>query len=174
MGRSCSIQTRCRYQPVVPSDGSGNRAATVSFPEDGDWGHEPLEEEGFTYERAFETDGEYDSYCRPHESAGMVGTVVGYGAKSAQGHRRSQSDPATNSCSILIHSVSRRERRSLSPESLAATTSPSRASPTVRTGKASSGFCRPASSTDGHSTYPERTSTTSNHTRLPGWSANSK
>jgi hypothetical protein len=71
----------------------------VSFPEEGDWGHEPLEEEGFTYERAFETDGEYDSYCRPHESAGMVGTVVGYGAKSAQGHRRSQSDPATNSCS---------------------------------------------------------------------------
>lgn len=31
---------------------------------------------GETYEHTFETPGEYQYYCIPHEAAGMVGTVV--------------------------------------------------------------------------------------------------
>ncbi|MFC6787572.1 plastocyanin/azurin family copper-binding protein [Halobaculum halobium] len=38
-------------------------------------GHEPLEDEGFSFEVTFETTGTYEYYCDPHRSLGMVGTV---------------------------------------------------------------------------------------------------
>ena len=38
-------------------------------------GHEPLEDEGFSFEVTFETTGTYEYYCEPHQSLGMVGTV---------------------------------------------------------------------------------------------------
>jgi plastocyanin len=47
-----------------------------SQPEGAGWkGHEPIENEGFTYSHTFETLGTYEYYCQPHESAGMVGTI---------------------------------------------------------------------------------------------------
>jgi plastocyanin len=45
-------------------------------PEGSGWsGHEPIENTGFTYSHTFETLGEYEYYCQPHESAGMIGTI---------------------------------------------------------------------------------------------------
>jgi hypothetical protein len=47
-----------------------------STPEGGSWeGHEPIENEGFTYEHTFETKGKYEYHCQPHKSAGMVATL---------------------------------------------------------------------------------------------------
>lgn len=40
------------------------------------WSTELLSEEGATVERTFETEGVYDYFCTPHESLGMVGTVI--------------------------------------------------------------------------------------------------
>ncbi|MUV57832.1 plastocyanin/azurin family copper-binding protein [Halogeometricum sp. CBA1124] len=48
-----------------------------SQPEDAGWeGHEPIENTGFTYSHTFETLGEYAFHCTPHQSAGMVGTII--------------------------------------------------------------------------------------------------
>ncbi|MFB6295910.1 MAG: plastocyanin/azurin family copper-binding protein [Halobacteriales archaeon] len=40
------------------------------------WNSKLLSEEGTTFEYTFETEGVYDYYCTPHESLGMVGTVI--------------------------------------------------------------------------------------------------
>lgn len=40
------------------------------------WDSGTLSEEGDKYQHTFETEGVYDYYCRPHESAGMLGSVV--------------------------------------------------------------------------------------------------
>ena len=42
----------------------------------GDWGHQPLENQGFTYSHTFESAGENPYVCEPHASAGMTGTVI--------------------------------------------------------------------------------------------------
>ncbi|WP_439026765.1 plastocyanin/azurin family copper-binding protein [Haloarchaeobius sp. DT45] len=48
-----------------------------SQPEGANWeGHEPIENEGFTYEHTFETPGTYEYACEPHRTLGMVGTIV--------------------------------------------------------------------------------------------------
>ncbi|MDS0298156.1 plastocyanin/azurin family copper-binding protein [Halogeometricum sp. S1BR25-6] len=47
-----------------------------STPEGANWsGHEPIENEGFTYTHTFGTLGTYEYHCAPHETAGMVGTI---------------------------------------------------------------------------------------------------
>ncbi|MEF8814822.1 MAG: plastocyanin/azurin family copper-binding protein [Halovenus sp.] len=49
----------------------------LRMPEEADpWSTELLSEEGRTAEHTFETEGVYDYYCTPHESVGMVGTVI--------------------------------------------------------------------------------------------------
>ncbi|WP_101296379.1 plastocyanin/azurin family copper-binding protein [Halegenticoccus soli] len=45
-------------------------------PNQGDWGHQPLEDTGFEFEHTFEEVAEYEYVCEPHESAGMVGTII--------------------------------------------------------------------------------------------------
>jgi plastocyanin len=45
-------------------------------PESGDWGHQPLENAGFTYEHTFESAGENPYVCTPHASAGMEGVIT--------------------------------------------------------------------------------------------------
>ena len=45
-------------------------------PAEGDWGHEPLENPGFTYEHTFESASTNEYWCQPHKSAGMVGSVI--------------------------------------------------------------------------------------------------
>lgn len=47
------------------------------IPEDAsEWDSDTLSEPGATFEQTFETAGVYDYYCRPHESSGMLGTVI--------------------------------------------------------------------------------------------------
>jgi halocyanin-like protein len=42
----------------------------------GDWsGHEAIENEGFSYQHTFETEGVYKYYCQPHLALGMKGVV---------------------------------------------------------------------------------------------------
>ncbi|MFC6724716.1 plastocyanin/azurin family copper-binding protein, partial [Halobium palmae] len=64
---------------VWQSDGHNVVADTV--PEGASWsgtqgGDGTLYDTGHTYSHTFETLGEYSYYCTPHESAGMVGTVI--------------------------------------------------------------------------------------------------
>lgn len=40
------------------------------------WNSDLLTEEGATFTKTFETEGVYDYFCSPHESVGMVGTVI--------------------------------------------------------------------------------------------------
>ncbi|NIB98024.1 halocyanin domain-containing protein [Halobacterium sp. R2-5] len=48
-----------------------------SQPEDASWGgHEPIEDEGFSFTHTFETNGTYLYYCEPHLSVGMKGAIV--------------------------------------------------------------------------------------------------
>ncbi|ELZ27281.1 plastocyanin [Halogeometricum pallidum JCM 14848] len=47
-----------------------------SQPEGSNWsGHEPIENEGFSYKHTFSTLGTYEYHCQPHKSAGMVGSI---------------------------------------------------------------------------------------------------
>jgi plastocyanin len=45
-------------------------------PESGDWGHQSIEGQGFTYSHTFEQAGENPYVCTPHASAGMQGTIT--------------------------------------------------------------------------------------------------
>lgn len=52
-----------------------------SVPEGASWegtegGESTTYDTGYTYSHTFETEGTYEYYCAPHESAGMVGSVV--------------------------------------------------------------------------------------------------
>ncbi|MFB6159873.1 MAG: halocyanin domain-containing protein [Haloferacaceae archaeon] len=48
-----------------------------SQPEGAGWeGHSPIENQGFSYEHTFETEGLYKYYCQPHLSLGMKGAIV--------------------------------------------------------------------------------------------------
>lgn len=65
---------------------SGAHSATAYHPDNdrplrqpesaGTWDSGILTEVGAEYERTFDVPGVYDYYCAPHESVGMVGTVV--------------------------------------------------------------------------------------------------
>lgn len=75
-------------------------------PEEGDWGHEPLEDQGFTYEHTFEQAGEYPYVCTPHASAGMEGTViVGGGSGSGGGGGEEEVDPEEMGVPFQAHYV---------------------------------------------------------------------
>jgi plastocyanin len=65
---------------------SGSHTATAYHPDndqpqlvpDGTepWDSGMLSEEGETFERTFETEGVYHYYCAPHETGGMIGSVI--------------------------------------------------------------------------------------------------
>jgi plastocyanin len=40
------------------------------------WDSGTMSEQGATFKHTFETEGVYDYYCTPHESLGMVGSIV--------------------------------------------------------------------------------------------------
>lgn len=47
------------------------------IPDDAEaWDSGSMSEQGATFEHTFETEGVYDYYCRPHESTGMLGSVI--------------------------------------------------------------------------------------------------
>ncbi|MFC7136418.1 plastocyanin/azurin family copper-binding protein [Halobaculum litoreum] len=105
----------------------GHNIVVDSQPSGGGWeGHEPLEDEGFSYEFTFETTGVYEYYCTPHQSLGMVGTVEvveqpdadGDGRGTARGaglreeprHRLVHRDGRDPGPRVLLHEVRRRLR----------------------------------------------------------------
>ena len=48
-----------------------------SQPDGAGWeGHQPIENAGFEYSHTFDTAGEYDFHCQPHQDLGMVGTII--------------------------------------------------------------------------------------------------
>jgi len=54
-----------------------HNVAVQSQPSGASWeGHESLEVAPFTYSHTFDTLGEYEYVCTPHESQGMVGSIV--------------------------------------------------------------------------------------------------
>lgn len=60
---------------------SGHNVRPDSQPADADWtgtpgGENETYDSGYVYEFAFEVAGRYEYYCAPHQSFGMVGTVV--------------------------------------------------------------------------------------------------
>lgn len=65
------------YEDTIPEDAAyfasggfdSEDAAVEAYPDEGNV------TEGETYEHTFETTGEYEYYCIPHEMNGMVGTV---------------------------------------------------------------------------------------------------
>ncbi len=60
--------------PVKFTWGSGGHNVS---PSEGDWGHQPIEDEGFSFTTSpFQETGEYGYVCTPHESAGMTGTII--------------------------------------------------------------------------------------------------
>ena len=72
-------------------------------PESGDWGHQPIEDEGFTYEHTFESAGENPYVCTPHASAGMQGTImVGSGS---EGGGKEEVDPEEMGVPFQAHYV---------------------------------------------------------------------
>jgi len=77
-----------------------------SQPEEGGWeGHEPLENEGFEYSHTFETLGEYEYYCAPHRSSGMVGTIIVNESGEAPGGAAKEVDPEHMGVPIQAHFV---------------------------------------------------------------------
>lgn len=72
---------------VTWTNESGHHDAVAYHPDNGDrprrmpenaepWSIELLSEEGASTSHTFETEGVYDYFCTPHESVGMVGTVI--------------------------------------------------------------------------------------------------
>jgi len=62
-------------------DSGGHNVRPDSQPADADWSGTPGGDgdtygDGYTYEFTFEVAGQYEYYCAPHQSLGMVGTVV--------------------------------------------------------------------------------------------------
>ncbi|WP_336038001.1 plastocyanin/azurin family copper-binding protein [Halobacterium yunchengense] len=58
-------------------ESSTHNVAVTSQPDDADWeGHEPIEDEGFSFEHTFEVAGRYEYVCTPHRAQGMRGAVV--------------------------------------------------------------------------------------------------
>lgn len=65
---------------------SGSHTATAYHPDNNQpqlmpdgadaWDSGMLSESGETFEHTFETEGVYHYYCAPHESTGMIGTVI--------------------------------------------------------------------------------------------------
>ncbi|PSQ43238.1 halocyanin [Halobacteriales archaeon SW_7_68_16] len=48
-----------------------------SQPDGGDWaGYGPVENTGFTHSHTFETKGEYEYFCQPHQNLGMAATLI--------------------------------------------------------------------------------------------------
>ena len=46
-------------------------------PDDGEWGHQPIEDKGFSFTTPpFQETGEHSYVCDPHASAGMEGTII--------------------------------------------------------------------------------------------------
>ncbi|WP_049898491.1 plastocyanin/azurin family copper-binding protein [Halococcus agarilyticus] len=73
-------------------------------PDDGDWGHQPIEDAGFSFTTPpFTETGSFGYVCDPHEPAGMVGTItVG---ESSGGGGEEEVDPEEMGVPFQAHFV---------------------------------------------------------------------
>ncbi|UOO94758.1 plastocyanin/azurin family copper-binding protein [Halococcus dombrowskii] len=96
-----SLPTGGKVKFVWESDGHN-----VS-PSNGDWGHEPIEDKGFSYTTpAFQEAGAQEYVCVPHESAGMVGTIqVGSSGGSSGGGGAEEPSPEEMGVPFQAHFV---------------------------------------------------------------------
>jgi plastocyanin len=69
----------------------------------GDWGHEPLENAGFSYSHTFEEAGEVSYVCQPHASAGMAGAIAVGGGSGGGGEE--EVDPEEMGVPFQAHYV---------------------------------------------------------------------
>jgi plastocyanin len=92
---------------VTFSWGSDNHNIVVeSQPDGAGWeGVEGLQNEGFEYEHTFETMGEYEYYCSPHRSTGMVANIVVNEAGEAPASEAKALDPKHMGVPFQAHFV---------------------------------------------------------------------
>jgi plastocyanin len=75
-------------------------------PDDGDWGHQPIEGEGFSFTTPpFEETGEHPYVCVPHEGAGMVGAIVVQEGGASSGGGEEQQNPEEMGVPFQAHFV---------------------------------------------------------------------
>ena len=74
-------------------------------PESGNWGHQPIENAGFTYSHTFEQAGENPYICEPHASAGMKGTVMVGSGGGGGGGGEEEVDPEEMGVPFQAHYV---------------------------------------------------------------------
>jgi plastocyanin len=87
-------------------DSDNHNVVVDSQPDGGEWeGHEPLENEGFEYSHTFEKLGEYDYYCAPHRSSGMVGKIIVNESGEAPSGGAKEADPKHMGVPIQAHFV---------------------------------------------------------------------
>lgn len=77
------------------------------------WDNGILSEQGTTFEHTFETAGVYDYFCVPHESQGMIGTVVGRPEPSGQPGLESPKARLPEQARRKISELNERERKLL-------------------------------------------------------------
>jgi plastocyanin len=76
-------------------------------PEEGDWGHLPIEDTGFSFTTPpFEETGSFPYVCEPHASAGMEGTIeVAEGGGGGDGGGSEEADPEEMGVPFQAHFV---------------------------------------------------------------------
>lgn len=75
-------------------------------PESGDWGHEPLEDSGFSFTtKPFQSEGSQAYFCAPHQSAGMEGTIEVGSSGGGGGGEEEEVDPEEMGVPFQAHFV---------------------------------------------------------------------
>ncbi|WP_049998934.1 plastocyanin/azurin family copper-binding protein [Halococcus sediminicola] len=74
-------------------------------PSSGNWGHQPIEDKGFSYTTPpFQQSGAQEYVCTPHESAGMVGTIQ-VGSSGGGGGEEEEPSPEEMGVPFQAHFV---------------------------------------------------------------------
>ena len=83
-------------------DSSGHNV----HPDDGDWGHQPIEDKGFSFTTPpFQETGEFNYVCDPHESAGMTGTIIVQQGGASAGGEEEEPSPEEMGVPFQAHFV---------------------------------------------------------------------
>jgi plastocyanin len=75
-------------------------------PNNGNWGHQPIEDQGFSYTTPpFQQTGEQPYVCTPHESAGMTGTIIVQQGGASSGGGEEEPSPEEMGVPFQAHFV---------------------------------------------------------------------
>jgi plastocyanin len=75
-------------------------------PKSGNWGHQPIEDKGFSYTTPpFKQTGSHDYWCDPHKSAGMTGTIQVGSSGGGGGGGESEPNPEEMGVPLQAHFV---------------------------------------------------------------------